>query len=93
MTNQLPPANSNSSTIRQPYIVLGLNATASRRSTWSYAAKGQHDLIDFIVKSGEVAPMLRIGYFSGEDRFQATRWMDDAKRLQDWMQTLNISFK
>jgi hypothetical protein len=72
----------------KPYIALGFDATHSRSKMWDAAIEMQDELVDTLVSSGEVMPMLRVAYYNGHNTFETTNWTEDVFTIQNWMQSI-----
>jgi len=62
----------------KPRLIFGLDATASRESTWDMAAKLTAEMSR---AAGGLQLQLQLAYYRGDKQFTASRWMSDARAL------------
>lgn len=70
-----------------PRMIFGLDATASRRDTWTIAQRLQRDLLTMAQEVGQLE--LQIAFFSGLTNFRHTHWSTDGDELAKLMSEIH----
>jgi hypothetical protein len=72
----------------KPRLIFGLDATASRESTWDMAAKLTAEMSR---AAGGLQLQLQLAYYRGDKQFTALRWMSDPGALSAAMSSVRCA--
>jgi hypothetical protein len=72
----------------KPRLIFGLDATASRESTWDMAAKLTAEMSR---AAGGLQLQLQLAYYRGDKQFTALRWMSDPGALTAAMSSVRCA--
>jgi hypothetical protein len=72
---------------RQPRLLFGIDATASRQPTWDSACHLQHTMFQATRDIATLA--IQLAYYRGLNEFHYTRWLTDTQALAQQMSAVS----